>query len=291
MFFQPTVTETQRVPVAHHFMKVKGGCPWSFPLHDKCPAFFSGESRSVLHGQLSLLQAFQPGTAHPSRSLPKSLSPCRGRRIIRNRKLGRNDGKVSIFRANLSTAQTSWNNCSGFCFSHQTQKEIPNLVYDFFLISVYKVNMGAWFNAEWRRTSVLLLENLDFDTCMNFYSEKFSTRVASGLMICCEGWQRFQLWGFELILDFSFWDNVLAVLPALSSHYWYPHLPPAPSLTPWEGHTPGIYSSSWSMVTVTAKMNGEESFCMFLCLKTFSRLEISGDFYCYLFWQQPLNMK
>lgn len=28
-----------------------------------------------------------------------------------------------------------------------------------------------------------------------------------------------QLWGFELIVDFSFLDNVLAVLPALTSHY------------------------------------------------------------------------
>lgn len=28
-----------------------------------------------------------------------------------------------------------------------------------------------------------------------------------------------QLWRFELILDLSFWDNVLAVLPALTSHY------------------------------------------------------------------------
>lgn len=195
-----------------HFMKVKGGCPWSFPpdlLHDNVLPFFGGESHSVLHRQLSLLQAFLPGTAPPSRSLPKSLSLCRGRRFIRNRKLGRNDGKVSIFRANLPTAQTSWNNCSGFCFSHQTQKEISNLVYDFFLISVYKVNMGAWFNTEWRRTSVLLLENLDFYICMNFYSEKFSTRVASVLMICCEGWERFTVGCSAAV---GFWVNTRFLL-------------------------------------------------------------------------------
>lgn len=34
---------------------------------------------------------------------------------------------------------------------------------------------------------MLLLENLDFDVCMNLYSEEFSARIASALIICCEG--------------------------------------------------------------------------------------------------------
>lgn len=105
-------------------------------------------------------------------------------------------------------AKTSWNYCSGVCSSHQTLKEIPNWVYDFFLISVYKVNIGACFNTE-RRTSLLLLTNLDFDVCMNLYSKELPTRIASGLIICCERWERFAVGCSSAV---EFWANTRFLL-------------------------------------------------------------------------------
>lgn len=128
------------------------------------------------------------------------------------------------------------------------------------------------------------------------YSEELSTKIARGLMICHVGWGRFTVgWrsaaGFWANTRFLLLGGCFAVLPALTSHYWYLHLPPAPSLTFWEGHTLGLYSFFLYVVPFVAKMNGKGSSRMFLCLETYSRLEISGDFYCYLFWQQPLNVK
>lgn len=90
--------------------------------------------------------------------------------------------------------------------------------------------------------------------------------------------------------NFSIWENAESAAKTLSSHYWYLCLPPAPSLTCWEGHMHGVTAFLY-MVTVEAKMNGKKSSSMFLCLETYWRLEILDDFYCYFFWQQPLNMK
>lgn len=141
----------------------------------------------------------------------------------------------------------------------------------------------------------LLFTNLSFYFCMNLFSKKLSTKIASDLIICMQDEKysqldAVQLQGFELILNFSFWKNVFAVLPALTQLLLISPSSPC-SLLDFLGRL-----HAWDlqlffiiiiyyiyMVTVVEKMNGEESSCMFLCLEPCSRLQILGDFYCYLF--------
>lgn len=115
--------------------------------------FLCGQSHSVLHGQLSLLQPFSLAQhLHPD--LCPILIPMQGREAYKEQKAGEKDGEVFIVRAILC-------HCKGFLkllLWYLFQPSNPDWVYDFFLISVYRVNMGTWFNMEQRRTSVLLLE-------------------------------------------------------------------------------------------------------------------------------------
>ena len=129
---------------------------------------------------------------------------------MRNRKLGRRDGKAFIIRASLYCCKDFLELLLWCIFSsHQTWKEIPNWMYSFFLISVYKGDMVAWLSTEWRRTSMLLFTNFSFDICMDLYSKELATKIASGLIICHIEWERFAV---GCSSDAGFWANTRFLL-------------------------------------------------------------------------------
>lgn len=188
-------------------MKVRGEWLWSFQpdlAHDKWLLFLHYGILGCFELTTLIVQVFQPGTVPPSRSLPKSLPWCRGWGPVRHRKLGRRDGKVLIIRASLYLCKTSWNYCFHIYSSHQNYT--------------------------------------------NLYSKELSTKTATYLIICCVGWGRFAVGcssaaGFWANTGFLLWGECfLLYFPALTIHYSFLQLPPAPSLTFWEGHMPGIYS-------------------------------------------------
>lgn len=177
-------------------MKVRGECLWSFQpdlAHDKWLLFLHYGILGCFELTTLIVQVFQPGTVPPSRSLPKSLPCCRGWGPVRDRKLGRRDGKVLIIRASLYLCKDFLKLLLSYYSSHQTY--------------------------------------------MNLYSKELSTKTATYLIICCVGWGRFAVGcssaaGFWANTGFLLWGECfLLYFPALTIHYSFLQLPPAPSLT------------------------------------------------------------
>lgn len=193
-------------------MEVRGGCPWSFPpalAHNKCLAFLHRESQAVLHWWLLLCRHFSlPQFLHP-RLCP---NPCPGAGeggLWGTESCGDEMERFSSSGLVYTIAKTSWNCSFGVCSRHQTWKEIPNWVYSFFLISVYKADMVAWFSAGRRRISMLLSTYLSFDICINLFSEELSTKVASGLVIRHIGRERIAVGCSSAV---GFWANTRFLL-------------------------------------------------------------------------------
>lgn len=193
-----------------HFMKVRGGRPWSFPpglAHDKCLLY--RESQAVLHWWLSLCRHFSVARfLHPD----ICPNPCPGAGkggLWGTESWGEEMERFSSLGLVYTIAKTSWNCYFGIYFSHQIWKEILNRVYGFFRISVYKADMVAWFSTEQRRTSTLLFTNPNFDICMNLHSKELSTKIASGLTVCCIGWERITVGCSSAV---GFWANTRFLL-------------------------------------------------------------------------------
>lgn len=116
-----------------HFMKVRGGCSWSFPPdlpHGKCLAFFFLVGNPIVFctdsfqccRHFSLAQQLHP-------DLCPNPCPCAGGGGLQGtERWGEKMERFSSSGLFYVIAKTSWNSCSGVCSSHQTQKEFRNLV-------------------------------------------------------------------------------------------------------------------------------------------------------------------